>query len=63
MQGMDMGLNRFNLKRVKVSGYEQQWLTDSIIPICTTRRKDWLITLGIKINNIILSEYYMITIS
>lgn len=44
MKDMDMGINRFKF----TPGKEGAWETDVMIPVCSTGRRDWLVTLLIQ---------------
>lgn len=44
MKDMDMGINRFKF----LPGQEGAWETDVMIPVCSTGRRDWLVTLLVQ---------------
>lgn len=44
MKDMDMGINRFKL----VPQSEGNWETDVMIPVCSTGRRDWLVSLVVQ---------------
>ncbi len=44
MKDMDMGINRFKLKPMKDGG----WESDVMIPVCSTGRRDWLVSLVVQ---------------
>jgi hypothetical protein len=44
MVGMDMGVNRFHLRRKA----DQRWQGKVILPLCTTGRSDWIATVEIE---------------
>lgn len=39
MRGMDMGINRYRLKKVG-----ERWVSEVTLPVCTTSRMDWFAT-------------------
>lgn len=41
MKDMDMGVNRFKLKKQNSQNYKQVWKGKALLPICVTRRADW----------------------
>ncbi len=43
MQGMQMGMNRFNFKRSRTKQY---WVSQVVLPVCVTGRKDWLVQIS-----------------
>lgn len=47
MPGMQMGINRFTLKR---TGVYSVWQGMAIIPVCVTGRKDWQVKVSIDSN-------------
>lgn len=44
MQGMDMGINRYRLARAA----DGIWRGRAVLPVCTSRRTDWLAELDIR---------------
>lgn len=44
MVGMDMGINRFHLRRKA----DQRWQGEVILPLCTMGRGDWIATVEIE---------------
>jgi len=42
MQGMDMGENRYVLRRTSASADASDWHAQAMLPVCTTGRRDWL---------------------
>ncbi len=51
MAGMDMGPNRFHF----APGPAGQWQTRTALPFCTQARSDWLLTLNVNKNKVILA--------
>ena len=41
MKGMEMGVNRFNLKKANSQNYKQVWKGKALLPVCVTSRVDW----------------------
>lgn len=41
MKGMDMGLNRFKLRKASSEDNKQVWRGTALLPVCVTRRADW----------------------
>jgi hypothetical protein len=44
MVGMDMGINRFHLRRK----LDQHWQGEVILPLCTKGRSDWIATVEVE---------------
>ncbi|GGP28029.1 hypothetical protein [Silvimonas amylolytica] len=51
MAGMDMGPNRFHF----TPNAKGQWQTRSALPFCTQSRDDWLLTINVNKNKVILA--------
>jgi len=47
MQSMKMGFNHFQLLEVKNTNSSRYWQTSILLPVCVSRRTDWLMTLSI----------------
>ena len=47
MVGMDMGLNRFNLKSVTDAEGQQRYEGEGILPVCVSGRVDWLASVNV----------------
>ena len=47
MVGMDMGLNRFNLKSVTYAKGQQRYEGEGILPVCVSGRVDWLANVNV----------------
>lgn len=47
MVGMDMGLNRFNLKSVTDAKGQQRYEGEGILPVCVSGRVDWLANVNV----------------
>jgi hypothetical protein len=54
MKGMDMGVNRYRLKRRK----DQVWVADVVLPVCTERRNDWHASLDMPLDSVIYRAVY-----
>ena len=61
MQGMQMGINRFNLKPKlnQEDSNTQFWQAEVVLPVCVSGRKDWLVEL--KVNE--FTHFFSITIN
>ena len=60
MQGMEMGMNQFNLKQQ--DNNKQFWQKNVVLPVCIAGRKDWLIEIFIKSNKATHKSNFLITI-
>lgn len=47
MNGMNMGVNRFLLKKESLSDNIQRWRGNALLPVCVSGRADWLVELEI----------------
>lgn len=47
MKNMNMGVNRFQLKKVKLKNDDYAWKGKALLPICVTGRADWVSELDI----------------
>ena len=54
MKGMDMGVNRYRLKRRQ----DGTWVAAVVLPVCTDRRNDWQVSLDVPMNNVIYRAAY-----
>jgi len=49
MKSMDMGLNRFDFKKVSQESTSlNNWYSSVLLPVCTTKRTDWIMTVNIE---------------
>lgn len=57
MKGMNMGVNRFMLSKVKSENNDLKWIGKALLPVCVTGRADWFAELEIvtKLNKYTLS--------
>ncbi|MCW8955768.1 MAG: hypothetical protein OQL09_02715 [Gammaproteobacteria bacterium] len=53
MPGMNMGINRYRLK--KDNGY---WQNQLVLPVCTLRRNDWLLTVELEQKGILWTSEF-----
>ena len=53
MPGMNMGVNRYHLKRE--DGF---WQSKLVLPVCTLRRNDWVLTVELEQKGILWSSQY-----
>lgn len=51
MNNMNMGVNRFMLKKVSSEKYTQIWKGEALLPICVTGRADWISEFEITTKN------------
>lgn len=57
MQGMDMGVNRFGLRKT-----QDAWTGEAILPVCTTGRLDWVATVeAVTDDNTLSAEFRFAT--
>jgi len=55
MQGMSMGYNTFELRKVK----NTQWQSDIVLPVCSTGSKDWHVELQLLFDKrLVISDFY-----
>ncbi len=48
MQSMQMGANYFRLVKNSKTGIPGDWQTSVLLPVCTSRRTDWLMNFTVK---------------
>ncbi len=54
MEGMDMGINKYNMKK-KDNG---RWVTQAVLPVCSLGRNDWIVELQVVNDNILWTAEY-----
>ncbi|MCB1919046.1 MAG: hypothetical protein KDJ28_03565 [Candidatus Competibacteraceae bacterium] len=57
MQGMDMGFNRFDLRRQ----VDQTWRGQAILPVCSAGRRDWRATVAVIGKTPYVGEFHLLT--
>lgn len=57
MQGMNMGFNRFELRRQTV----EAWQGEALLPVCSMGRRDWRVTVEIAGAPPYAVEFHLLT--
>lgn len=52
MINMNMGVNRFSLRKTELENEKQKWQGKALLPVCVTGRADWFAELGIVTENV-----------
>ena len=47
---MNMGVNRFSLRKAEIKNQKQKWQGKALLPVCVTGRADWLAELEVVTN-------------
>ena len=50
MKNMNMGVNRFSLRKDEIKNQKQKWQGKALLPVCVTGRADWLAELEVVTN-------------
>jgi len=51
MKSMQMGRNNFKLVKYKNTAAKEYWSASILLPLCVSKRTDWLVTLAIIVDN------------
>jgi len=57
MVNMDMGFNRVDLSRRE----DGTWQGQALLPVCSTRRRDWRVTVEVASDTPYVGEFYLLT--